>query len=412
MLLDGEPLLVLGRLLLHQSQLGFHVGEVGEQVTLAAGHGLPLLLQAAYGVQMAGDGPLEGLRGIVGRHGVIDGGEFPLQRLAAEVGGILQRPPLVQGLGKVEMYRGEALVEGAEEGLGGFTLLPGPLNDELDDLQADLRQQGRGDAPQQLAADVRQALPHGAGKVELCDEPLQLIGDLGVGLDIERVGGRRVGELGGHLGGEQRLAWQQLDLDGLLVELQQADHLLLVIAYAIALGAREKLLEGATGIFRKALQGLELLAAQFDGGPGQTDGLLHGVAMLLQQLLDDGEIGVERGEGRIAIELLLELGEPAVQFTIVTTAGLHQLADKLDAAGAFGIGERGHAIELLLFLLKGFPESCQLSCYGSDIIHCSGRPVVIIVFVSSSNSKPMKDPVEYLFVMGCPALSSVKAKAN
>ena len=294
MLLDGEPLLVLGRLLLHQSQLGFHVGEVGEQVTLAAGHGLPLLLQATDGIQVAGDGSLEGQRGVMGRHGAIDGSEFPLQRLAAEVGGILQRPPLVQGLGKVEMYCGEALVEGAEEGLGGFTLLPGPFNDELDDLQADLRQQGRRDPSQQLAADVRQALAHGAGKVELGDEPLQLIGDLGVGLDIERVGGRRVGELGGHLGGEQRLAWQQLDLDGLLVELQQADHLLLVIADAIALGAGEKLLEGATGLFRKALQGLELLAAQFDGGPGQTDGLLHGVTMLLQQLLDDREVGVER----------------------------------------------------------------------------------------------------------------------
>ncbi|MNH37401.1 hypothetical protein D3C79_983020 [compost metagenome] len=67
-----------------------------------------------------------------------------------------------------------------------------------------------------------------------------------------------------------------------------------MIAYAIALGAGEKLLEGATGLFRKALQGLELLAAQFDGGPGQTDGLLHGVTMLLQQLLDDREVGVER----------------------------------------------------------------------------------------------------------------------
>lgn len=70
----------------------------------------------------------------------------------------------------------------------------------------------------------------------------------------------------------------------------------------------------------------------------------------------------------------------------MTAAGLHQLGDELDAAGALGIGEGDNAVQLQLFLLKGFPESGQLSGYGSDIIHYSGRPVVIIVVVLDSNS--------------------------
>ncbi len=51
-----------------------------------------------------------------------------------------------------------------------------------------------------------------------------------------------------------------------------------------------------------------------------------------------------------------------------------------------GLGERDDAVQLQLLLLKGFPESGQLSGYGSDIIHYSGRPVVIIVVVLDSNS--------------------------
>ena len=56
------------------------------------------------------------------------------------------------------------------------------------------------------------------------------------------VGRGRAGELGGDLRrrGDQRLARQQLDLDRLLVELQQPDHLLLVIADAVTLRAGEK----------------------------------------------------------------------------------------------------------------------------------------------------------------------------
>ena len=73
------------------------------------------------------------------------------------------------------MDRGETLVQGAEKRLGGFALFPGTLDDEFDDLQADFGQQGRGDAPEQLAADVCEALAHGAGKVELGDETLQLV---------------------------------------------------------------------------------------------------------------------------------------------------------------------------------------------------------------------------------------------
>lgn len=130
-----------------------------------------------------------------------------------------------------------------------------------------------GDAIEQLAANVRQALAHRTGKVELGDEPLQLVGDVGVDLDVKggiRLGG---GQIGDHLRltalGQQGLAGQQLDLDGLLVELQQPDHLLLVIADTIAIRARQKLLEGFAGIFREALDRLELLGAEFDGGLGQ-----------------------------------------------------------------------------------------------------------------------------------------------
>ena len=185
-----------------------------------------------------------------------------------------------------------------------------------------------------------------------------------------------------------------------------------MIADAVTLRAGEKLLEGAAGIFRKPLDGFELFAAEIDGCPGQADGLFHGVAVLLQQLLDGDQIGIDGRERRVAFKFLLELGEPVVELAIVATTGLHQLADELDTAGAFGIGEARHAVKLLLFLLEGFPESCQLSCYGSHIIHSSGRPVVIIVFVSSSNRKPIKDPVEYLFVTDCPQPSSVKAQAS
>jgi hypothetical protein len=142
------------------------------------------------------------------------------------------------------------------------------------------------------------------------------------------------------------------------------------------------------------------------------DVLNIGMAVLLQQLLDGDQIGIDGGERRVAFKFLLELGEPVVELAIVAATGLHQLADELDTAGAFGIGEARHAVKLLLFLLEGFPESCQLSCYGSHIIHSSGRPVVIIVFVSSSNRKPIKDPVEYLFVTDCPQPSSVKAQAS
>ena len=102
------------------------------------------------------------------------------QRLAGLAGFVLQRTPLIEGFGKPDMYRGQALVEGAEEGAGGFTLLTGAFDDELDHLQAGFRQQGRVDPDQQLAANVAQALADGAGKVEFGDKPLQLISDASV----------------------------------------------------------------------------------------------------------------------------------------------------------------------------------------------------------------------------------------
>ena len=43
--------------------------------------------------------------------------------------------------------------------------------------------------------------------------------------------------------------------------------------------------------------------------------------------------------GGLPSKFLLELGEPVVELAIVAATGLHQLADELDAAGAFGIGE-------------------------------------------------------------------------
>ena len=55
---------------------------------------------------------------------------------------------------------------------------------------------------------------------------------------------------------------------------------------------------------------------------------------------------------RVAFKFLLELGEPVVELAIVAATGLHQLADELDTAGAFGIGEARHAVKLLLFLLE------------------------------------------------------------
>jgi hypothetical protein len=98
----------------------------------------------------------------------------------------------------------------------------------------------------------------------------------------------------------------------------------------------------------------------------------------------------------------------------MAATGLHQLTDKLDAAGALGVGERDDAVELQLLLLKGFPESGQLSCYGSDIIHYSGRPVVIIVFVLDSNGGRTQFQTQLIIyiVIGHPALSSVKVEAN
>ncbi|VXA78013.1 conserved hypothetical protein [Aeromonas salmonicida] len=65
-------------------------------------------------------------------------------------------------------------------------------------------------------------------------------------------------------------------------------------------------------------------------------------------------------------------------------------------------------------MLKGFPESGQLSCYGSDIIHYSGRPVVIIVFVLDSNGGRTQFQTQLIIyrVIGYPVLSSVKVEAN
>ena len=89
---------------------------------------------------------------------------------------------------------------------------------------------------------------------------------------------------------------------------------------------------------------LSCLVPKVDGGLGQADGLFQRIAMLLQQLFDDGEVGIQRGERRIAVEFLLELGELVVQLPVMATTGLHQFTDELDAAGSLCIGKSDYAV--------------------------------------------------------------------
>ena len=115
--------------------------------------------------------------------GMVDGLELPVDGLAGIQGGALQGAPLVEDSVKLK-WTAERLVEGAQKRLGGFALLAGALDDELDHLQADLRQQGRV-MPLSSWRRMSAKLADGAGKVEFGDEPLQLVGDVGVHLDVK-----------------------------------------------------------------------------------------------------------------------------------------------------------------------------------------------------------------------------------
>ena len=159
-----------------------------------------------------------------------------------------------------------------------------------------------------------------------------------------------------------------------------------MIGNAVTGGTCQKFLEGLAGLFREALDGFQLFGTKFDGSLGQGDRLFQRIAVLLQQFFNGQQVGVQRGKCGIVIQFLLELGEAIVQLAVEATAGEHQLVDKLDAASTLCIGKRQYAVEFQLFLLKGFPESCQLSCYGSDVIHYQVALLSLLFLVLDSNS--------------------------
>ena len=136
---------------------------------------------------------------------------------------------------------------------------------------------------------------------------------------------------------------------------------------------------------------LELLAAQIDGGPGQADGLSMAWLCCCNSFsMAASSASMEVSGG--AVQLLLELGQPVVQLAIVATAGLHQLADELDAAGTFSLRTWPcHRVPAVL--LEGFPESCQLSGYGSHISFIVQVALLSLSFLyrpaTTANERPL-----------------------
>ena len=280
--------------------------------------------------------------------------ELGLHLVAMPVMQAVELLPLVDDFVEAQMDGGEAIIDPGEEQMGFPPLLTCPFDDELDQLQAELRQLRQVDATEQLATHLGQLFPHGAGKIQLGDQALQLVTQpiaegLLVFIALDGLGGC------GWLHRLERYRAQQQGAHGLLVELKQASNLALMLREGVGGILVEKFARLAAELLRHLPDAAQMAASLLQGFAGQAHRLFDGDGMLLQQPLDDGDLLGQLMQRCMIFKALPQLGQPVVEFAIVPTTGVGQAGEQLERAQSLGFALFGEQTKFQLFLLEPFP---------------------------------------------------------